>query len=174
MWQNSLKFKSLKQNVLQLSLHLIDCICWQRPFWVSIYVLYILFKNNSYKIVTNKRFILFQATKEFIEKVNAKFRRKLGPVTWSMAVRFLFARKFDVARALALFEQHELTRQREGLTRFDPTSEPLHSELLTGKFTVLVSFFLLISLYYLFCYTMKDNGRIIRQIRPCRCTTSGV
>lgn len=83
---------------------------------------------------------MFQATREFIEKVNAKFRRKLGPVTWSVAVRFLFARKFDVARALALFEQHELTRQREGLTRFDPTSEPLHSELLTGKFTILVSF----------------------------------
>lgn len=85
-------------------------------------------------------FSLFQATREFIEKVNAKFRRKLGPVTWSMAVRFLFARKFDVARSLALFEQHELTRQREGLTRFDPTSEPLHSELLTGKFTILVRF----------------------------------
>lgn len=57
-----------------------------------------------------------------------------------MAVRFLFARKFDVTRSLALFEQHELTRQREGLTRFDPTSEPLHSELLTGKFTILVSY----------------------------------
>lgn len=85
-------------------------------------------------------FLLFQATREFIEKVNAKYRRKLGPVTWSMAVRFLFARKFDVARSLALFEQHELTRQREGLTRFDPTVEPLHSELLTGKFTILVRF----------------------------------
>lgn len=89
--------------------------------------------------INSASFFVFQATREFIEKVNAKFRRKLGPVTWSMAVRFLFARKFDVARSLALFEQHELTRQREGLTRFDPTSEPLHSELLTGKFTILVS-----------------------------------
>ncbi|XP_044259831.1 tyrosine-protein phosphatase non-receptor type 9 [Tribolium madens] len=78
-----------------------------------------------------------EATKDFIEKVNAKYRRKLGPVSWSTAVRFLYARKFDVLRALVLFEQHELTRQREGLTSFDPLKEPLQSELLTGKFTIL-------------------------------------
>uniref|UniRef100_A0A6P7G357 Tyrosine-protein phosphatase non-receptor type 9-like n=1 Tax=Diabrotica virgifera virgifera TaxID=50390 RepID=A0A6P7G357_DIAVI len=76
-------------------------------------------------------------TKEFIEKVNAKYRRKIGPVSWSTAVRFLYARKFDVVRALTLFDQHELTRQREGLTNFDPKNEPLKSELLTGKFTIL-------------------------------------
>jgi tyrosine-protein phosphatase non-receptor type 9 len=79
-----------------------------------------------------------EATKDFIEKVNAKYRRKLGPVSWSTAVRFLCARKFDVLRALVLFEQHELTRQREGLKCFDPLKEPLQSELLTGKFTILV------------------------------------
>ncbi|XP_072390947.1 tyrosine-protein phosphatase non-receptor type 9 [Diabrotica undecimpunctata] len=76
-------------------------------------------------------------TKEFIEKVNAKYRRKLGPVSWTTAVRFLYARKFDVVRALTLFDQHELTRQREGLINFDPKNEPLKSELLTGKFTIL-------------------------------------
>lgn len=80
-----------------------------------------------------------QATREFLEKVNAKYRRRIGPVPWSMAVRFLYARKFDVARALALFDQHEATRQREGLCRFDPLQEPLQSELTTGKFTILVS-----------------------------------
>lgn len=69
--------------------------------------------------------------------MNAKYRRKIGPVAWSMAVRFLYARKFDVVRALALFDQHEMTRQREGLCRFDPLKEPLQSELLTGKFTIL-------------------------------------
>ncbi|KAJ8944897.1 hypothetical protein NQ318_012706 [Aromia moschata] len=78
-----------------------------------------------------------EATKEFLEKVNAKYRRKIGPVAWSMAVRFLYARKFDVVRALVLFDQHEMTRQREGLCRFDPLQEPLQSELLTGKFTIL-------------------------------------
>ncbi|KAK4883137.1 hypothetical protein RN001_006456 [Aquatica leii] len=78
------------------------------------------------------------ATKNFIEVVNkVRFRRKLGPVSWSTAVRFLIARKFDVVRAVALFEQHELTRQREGLINFDPTNDPLKSELHTGKFTVL-------------------------------------
>ncbi|XP_060525616.1 tyrosine-protein phosphatase non-receptor type 9-like [Cylas formicarius] len=79
------------------------------------------------------------ATKEFIERVNARYRRKLfgSPLPWSTAVRFLYARKFDVNRALALFEQHEAIRQREGLNRFDPMNEPLHGELLTGKFTVL-------------------------------------
>jgi len=49
------------------------------------------------------------------------------------------ARKFDVHRSLALYEAHEITRYREGLAKFDPTKEPLKSELETGKFTVLVS-----------------------------------
>ncbi|KAG5888795.1 hypothetical protein JTB14_007070 [Gonioctena quinquepunctata] len=80
----------------------------------------------------------FQATKEFLQKVNAKYRsRKIGPVPWSTAVRFLYARKFDVSRALALFDQHESIRKREELDGFDPLSEPLKTELLTGKFTVL-------------------------------------
>jgi len=60
-------------------------------------------------------------------------------VSWSTALRFLYARKFDVNRAVTLFEQHEATRQREGLNKFDPTKEPLLSELSTGKFTILVS-----------------------------------
>ncbi|KAK9879317.1 hypothetical protein WA026_004170 [Henosepilachna vigintioctopunctata] len=77
------------------------------------------------------------ATKEFIEKVNLKYRRKMGPISWPLAVRFLYARKFDVIRALTLFEQHEITRRREGLTNFDPLKEPLRSELSTGKFTIL-------------------------------------
>lgn len=62
------------------------------------------------------------------------------PVDWATAVRFLLARKFDVARATTLFEQHELTRHREGLSHFDPSSDPLRSELATGKFTILVIF----------------------------------
>lgn len=49
------------------------------------------------------------------------------------------ARKFDVGRGLTLYEQHESTRIREGLVRFEPATEPLRAELETGKFTVLVS-----------------------------------
>ncbi|XP_043472751.1 tyrosine-protein phosphatase non-receptor type 9 isoform X3 [Leptopilina heterotoma] len=81
-----------------------------------------------------------QATKEFIEAVNkCRAGRRAGPVSWSAAVKFLAARKFEVARALALYEQHEATRKREGLALLQPTQEPLLSELRTGKFTVLPS-----------------------------------
>jgi hypothetical protein len=61
-------------------------------------------------------------------------------VSWTTAVKFLVARKFDVARAVSLFEQNEAIRRAEGLMNFDPTKEPLKSELKTGKFTILVSF----------------------------------
>ncbi|XP_076161923.1 protein tyrosine phosphatase Meg2 [Ptiloglossa arizonensis] len=81
-----------------------------------------------------------QATKEFIETVNkCRAGRRAGPVSWSTAVKFLTARKFEVIRALALYEQHEATRTREGLALLYPTQEPLLSELHTGKFTVLPS-----------------------------------
>lgn len=107
----------------------------------------------------------FQATKHFVEIVNSRLRRKLGPVSWSTAVRFLFARKFDVLRAVALYEQHELTRQREGLTNFDPAKEPLCSELKTGKFTVLVRktiyfyFFFVIFIFNCFAPAQKRRRR---------------
>ncbi|XP_014216580.1 tyrosine-protein phosphatase non-receptor type 9 isoform X2 [Copidosoma floridanum] len=79
-----------------------------------------------------------QATKEFIESVNkCRAGRRAGPVSWRTAVKFLAARKFEVNRALALYEQHEATRRREGLAVMYPTQEPLFSELRTGKFTVL-------------------------------------
>lgn len=65
-------------------------------------------------------------------------RRK---VTAAIAVKFLLARKFDVPRAVVLYEQHEEARIRDGLYDFDPRSEKLKRELETGKFTILVSFF---------------------------------
>ncbi|CAN8004975.1 unnamed protein product, partial [Ixodes hexagonus] len=60
-----------------------------------------------------------------------------GLLTWNAAVKFMMARKFDIRRALALYEAHENTRYREGLCTFDPTTDPLKGELETGKFTVL-------------------------------------
>ncbi|XP_014229396.1 tyrosine-protein phosphatase non-receptor type 9 [Trichogramma pretiosum] len=77
-----------------------------------------------------------QATKEFLEIIN-KRRIACSPVSWGTAVKFLSARKFEVQRAVALYEQHEITRKREGLSQMQPTKEPLKSELQTGKFTVL-------------------------------------
>lgn len=99
------------------------------------------YRNDlSYVEIHWRVFFCFQATKKFIEVVNnLRAHRKLGPVSWSTAVLFLLARKFDVGRAVTLYEQHEATRQREGLVNFDPCAEPLRSELLTGKFTILVS-----------------------------------
>lgn len=76
-----------------------------------------------------------------MEVVNLMRKKQcLGPVSWSTAIKFLFARKFDVARAVALYEQHEATRYREGLMSFDPSVDPLKSELETEKFTILVNF----------------------------------
>lgn len=64
-------------------------------------------------------------------------RRK---VTAAIAVKFLLARKFDVSRAVVLYEQHEQARHRDGLYDLDPrSSEKLKRELATGKFTILVS-----------------------------------
>ena len=75
---------------------------------------------------------------------------------WASAVKFLMARKFNVDRALVLYQQHEIMRSvaslvthqgwslihslfriREGLTFFDHSSGPLQSELSKGKFTIL-------------------------------------
>lgn len=80
----------------------------------------------------------FNATRAFIETVNnIRQRGRSSPVTRAVATKFLVARKWDVARAVTLYEEHEATRLREGLVTFDPTQDPLKSELNTGKFTVL-------------------------------------
>lgn len=42
-------------------------------------------------------------------------------------------------RAVALFEQHVLIRKEEDLDNIEPMSDPLRTELETGKFTILVS-----------------------------------
>jgi len=80
------------------------------------------------------------ATTKFLENVN-KWRaaRELTELSWSSAVKFLMARKFNVERALVLYQQHEIMRIREGLTYFDHSSGPLQAELKRGKFTVLPS-----------------------------------
>ncbi|RWS28323.1 tyrosine-protein phosphatase non-receptor type 9-like protein [Leptotrombidium deliense] len=82
-----------------------------------------------------------KAAKEFIEIVNdIRRQHNAGPMSFNTALKFMMARKFDVHRALSLYEAHEITRFKEGLAKFDPMVEPLKSEIETGKFTVLVSF----------------------------------
>ncbi|XP_026325774.1 tyrosine-protein phosphatase non-receptor type 9 isoform X2 [Hyposmocoma kahamanoa] len=75
-----------------------------------------------------------RATKAFLEALSGSGAACVSRAT---AIKFLFARKFDVARAHALWRQHEATRRREGLNKFEPFEEPLKSELETGKFTIL-------------------------------------
>lgn len=78
------------------------------------------------------------ATEKFLENVN-KWRaaRELKQLSRSSALKFLMARKFNVDRALVLYQQHEIMRIREGLTYFDHSSGPLQAELSKGKFTIL-------------------------------------
>lgn len=64
--------------------------------------------------------------------------RGRSKISAAIALKFLLARKFDVPRAVVLYEQHEESR-RDGLYDFDPRSEKLKRELETGKFTILVS-----------------------------------
>uniref|UniRef100_A0ACB8E592 Tyrosine-protein phosphatase non-receptor type 9 n=1 Tax=Sphaerodactylus townsendi TaxID=933632 RepID=A0ACB8E592_9SAUR len=47
------------------------------------------------------------------------------------------ARKFDVLRAIELFHSYRETRLKEGIVKLKPHEEPLRSELLSGKFTIL-------------------------------------
>jgi len=69
----------------------------------------------------------------------ARLSKGTSPLSWNAAVKFLMARKFVVRRALELYNQHHVSRHQEGLFDFNPETEPLKSELLSGKFTVLVS-----------------------------------
>lgn len=108
---------------------------------------------------------LFQAVKQFIDLCNnlssisndndSAFTCSTTPrrrnVTARTALKFLYARKFDVHRAVTLYEQHHQIRLREGLYNIDPYLEPLHTELQTGKFTILVRvvIYFRLSIYFL-------------------------
>lgn len=52
------------------------------------------------------------------------------------AIKFLMARKFDVGRAISLYHTHCMLRGRFELEHLEPNTEPLYSELQSGKFTV--------------------------------------
>ncbi|XP_011183364.2 tyrosine-protein phosphatase non-receptor type 9 isoform X2 [Zeugodacus cucurbitae] len=77
--------------------------------------------------------------KQFIELCNGSSSSVRRNISHTTAIKFLYARKFDVQRAVSLYEQHEQIRLREGLYNINPDLEPLYSELKTGKFTILPS-----------------------------------
>lgn len=104
-------------------------------FQVFLIIIYICFIFFSFPLSR-------QAVKEFIEIVNKKIDGKT--ISSSTALKFVLARKLDVPRAVALFEHHVLIRKEEDLDNIEPMSDPLRSELETGKFTILVSYFFVI------------------------------
>ncbi|XP_063099512.1 tyrosine-protein phosphatase non-receptor type 9 isoform X2 [Cavia porcellus] len=79
-----------------------------------------------------------QATKQFLEEINKwTIQHNVSPLSWNVAVKFLMARKFNVLRAIELFHSYRETRRKEGIVKLKPHEEPLRSEILSGKFTIL-------------------------------------
>ncbi|XP_010624695.1 tyrosine-protein phosphatase non-receptor type 9 isoform X2 [Fukomys damarensis] len=79
-----------------------------------------------------------KATKQFLEEINKwTVQYNVSPLSWNVAVKFLMARKFDVLRAIELFHSYRETRRKEGIVKLKPHEEPLRSEILSGKFTIL-------------------------------------
>ncbi|XP_015231714.1 PREDICTED: tyrosine-protein phosphatase non-receptor type 9-like isoform X2 [Cyprinodon variegatus] len=75
---------------------------------------------------------------EFLREVRSReLPHSAGLVSQPTAIKFLMARKFDVSRAIDLFQAYKNTRIKEGIININPDEEPLRSELLSGKFTVL-------------------------------------
>ncbi|XP_054633912.1 tyrosine-protein phosphatase non-receptor type 9 isoform X1 [Dunckerocampus dactyliophorus] len=78
------------------------------------------------------------AVEEFLNEVHRREQpHSAGLVSRPTAVKFLMARKFDVRRAIDLLQAYKNTRLKEGIININPDEEPLRSELLSGKFTVL-------------------------------------
>ncbi|XP_020497559.2 tyrosine-protein phosphatase non-receptor type 9 [Labrus bergylta] len=78
------------------------------------------------------------AVEEFLSEVRSREQpHSAGLVSQPTAVKFLMARKFDVTRAIDLFQAYKNTRIKEGIININPDEDPLRSELLSGKFTVL-------------------------------------
>ncbi|XP_060720496.1 tyrosine-protein phosphatase non-receptor type 9 isoform X1 [Tachysurus vachellii] len=75
---------------------------------------------------------------EFLAELRCRERSQNATlVSQITAVKFLMARKFDVSRAIDLFQAYKNTRIKEGIYNINPNEEPLRTELLSGKFTVL-------------------------------------
>uniref|UniRef100_A0A673G5K8 protein-tyrosine-phosphatase n=1 Tax=Sinocyclocheilus rhinocerous TaxID=307959 RepID=A0A673G5K8_9TELE len=78
------------------------------------------------------------AVEEFLAELRCQEQSPNADLVSQMtAVKFLMARKFDVSRAIDLFQAYKNTRIKEGIYNINPNEEPLRSELLSGKFTVL-------------------------------------
>ncbi|XP_061687026.1 tyrosine-protein phosphatase non-receptor type 9 isoform X2 [Syngnathoides biaculeatus] len=78
------------------------------------------------------------AVEEFLSELRCREEPHCaGLISQATAVKFLMARKFDVSRAVDLLQAYKNTRIKEGIININPDEEPLRSELLSGKFTIL-------------------------------------
>lgn len=81
-----------------------------------------------------------EAIAVFLREVNKDCAENgLSPVGTSTALMFLMARKFNAERAVILYRRYQYERQLYRLQELAPYDQPLSSELLGGKFTVLES-----------------------------------
>jgi tyrosine-protein phosphatase non-receptor type 9 len=76
----------------------------------------------------------FKAVDEFIRIQNWPSN---DAHNWNVAVKFLMARRFDVKRALTLYQSHETLRQKEDLHSIDLNNKEFINDLESGKFTIL-------------------------------------
>lgn len=91
-------------------------------------------KNKQHELLANET----AAIQSFLKVVNETIRGSatMNPMSEKTALKFLISRKFDVQRAVQLYQMHEVTRLREGLVNLDPSDPNLESELVSGKFTI--------------------------------------
>lgn len=80
-----------------------------------------------------------RAASGFVGTVNNEIRSNgsMNPMSQRTALKFLIARKFDIDRAIELYQQHEITRLREGLSTININDENFKAEINSGKFTIL-------------------------------------
>nr|AAA21728.1 tyrosine phosphatase [Xenopus laevis] len=77
-----------------------------------------------------------RAIEEFLAELKNREQPQLVSEPPDTALKFLMARKFDVSRAIDLFQAYRNTRLKEGIYNINPDEELLRTELLSGKFTV--------------------------------------
>lgn len=79
--------------------------------------------------------------------------------SWNTAIKFLMARRFDVERAIKLYEDHESLRKKESLYSINLCDEAFIKELEFGKFTILpfVKNFPVCALFTVKLHTVPNN-----------------
>ena len=107
------------------------------------------------RILIQLIFLLIKAVDEFLKSQNWS---NSDARYWNIAVKFLMARKFDVERAVKLYNDHEVKiyyipqniptslnifksqnlRKKEGLESINLKDEEFIKDLESGKFTILV------------------------------------